>query len=64
MRLLGKHDLSKVIDWTKVKIHINVITIKGNTDTSGLVSGPVPIMSGGCGAKFKPAYFNVCIRGR
>ena len=27
MRLLGKHDLSKVIDWTKVKIHINVITI-------------------------------------
>ena len=35
---------------------------KGNIDTSGLVSGLVPIRSGDCGAKFKPGYFLVCIK--
>ena len=28
-------------------------SLKGNTDTSGLVSGMVPIRSGDCGANFK-----------
>ena len=36
--------------------------LKGNTDTSGQVSGLVPIRSGDCGAKFKPGYFLVCIK--
>ena len=36
--------------------------VKGNTDTSGLVSGLVTIRSGDCGAKFKPGYFLVCIK--
>ena len=36
--------------------------LKGNTDTSGLVSGLVPIRSSDCGAKFKPGYFLVCIK--
>ena len=32
---------------------VNHFTVKGNTDTSGLVSGLVTIRSGDCGAKFK-----------
>ena len=36
--------------------------LEGNTHTSGLVSGLVPIRSSDCGAKFKPGYFLVCIK--
>ena len=36
-----------------ISTFVTVYTLKGNTHTSGLVSGPVTIRSVNCGAKFK-----------
>ena len=58
---------SEYIDYTYTflrlhKFQTTPASFKGNTDTSGLVSGLVPIRSGDCGAKFKPGYLLVCIK--
>ena len=37
----------------ETRFHTRSVRVKGNTHTSGLVSGLVTIRSGNCGAKFK-----------
>ena len=53
-----KLDKDRVRPETKFTVGIPIcfltrMIVKGNTDTSGLVSGLVTIRSGDCGAKFK-----------
>ena len=53
--------LLEEVDFEKAAVHMkaraifmpNLLKHKGNTHTSGLVSGLVTIRSGNCGAKFK-----------
>ena len=64
---LAKKDRSNVSEESlKLRALLNKFNCtnkpKGNTDTSGLVSGLVPIRSGDYGAKFKPGYFLICIK--